>query len=322
MDQPDLPLASLRGFAAAVRTESFTAAARELHVTHGAISRQIRALEDAVGVRLFERVHRRAIPTRAGRALHRHVAGALDQLAAGTLELRRGTGGPLVVSCEPTMTQHWLIPRLARLARTMPGVALDVTAAGGPVDFAATGIDLAIRRLDFACPEDVTVTPLADEWIGPVVAPAAAGRRNLPRLHTRTRRDAWAWWQARPGHQVAARGDRTFDHFWLSIEAAIAGLGIAMGPFPLVERALAARQLVAPYGFVRGDLGYGILMPSGAGDPRLDRLVAWLVDQGRAMRPPIRAASPRGGSAPPPRRVARPPSSTARPRARTRRSRS
>ena len=284
MAEVELPsLHALRCFEAATRLQSITLAGQELFVTHGAVSRQVRALEETLGRRLFERRNRRIVPTQEGRALAQQVANAFDLIRAGLAELRRGGEGPLVLSCEPTLTLRWLIPRLERFQRGGPMVALQLATAGGPISFRDSGAHLAIRRADFGLPEGVHVVPLMDEWVGPVCSRQWLRRRRKPLaaevtvLHTRTRPDAWSSWQEQSGVRIGRAAERSFDHFSLSLEAAQAGLGLAVGPYPLVEREVAAGRLVAPFGFVKGKIGYILLSPRPFEEQkRTSALVRWL----------------------------------------------
>ncbi len=264
-----------------MRAGSFTVAAQELHLTHGAVSRQIRTLEEAAGTKLFDRRNRRVVPTLAAVAFHRHVVLALETLAAGLQEMKKGSDGPVVVSCEPTLTRQWLIPRLSRRS---PAMTLDVSVAGGAPAFAESAIDLAIRREDFVLPTGVLATPLMDEWMGPVCHPKFARAKAAVRVHAASRPDAWQTWEKETGVRVRHASSVTFEHFWLSLEAAASGIGYAMAPYPLVERELREGRLVAPFGFVRGAHRYVMLTPARTRtDGRVTKLCRWLRAEARAM---------------------------------------
>ena len=282
----DLPsLHALRCFEAAARHASMSRAATELCITHGAVSRQVRQLEEQLGLALFTRGHRRIALTREGTALAEAVGRGLHTMREGVAEVRRLRGGPLVLSCEPTLTLSWLVPRLSRA----PELELQVVQGGGPIDLERAGVDVALRRGDF----DLTrhaAAPVMDEWIGPVCAPrlVARARRGsgIPILHTRTRLDAWSTWEEAARAPIPSGKRLTFDHFATSLSAAVAGLGLAIGPYALVHDQLAARHLVAPFGFVRGPIGYHLLSRRPfADDARAARLLAWLrVEGGRTHR--------------------------------------
>lgn len=143
-----LSLGGLRCFEAAARLESFTQAANSLNLTHGAVSRAVRALEDELGVALFERRHRRVYLTAAGRTLFQASQQAFGILDHTAQRLRQqAQDAPLVLSCEPTLLMRWLIPRLPAFQQAHPEINLQLVAGGGPFSF-HDGITAAIRRND------------------------------------------------------------------------------------------------------------------------------------------------------------------------------
>jgi len=286
------PLGALRCFETAARLGSFTRAAQELHLTHGAVSRAVRSIEDALGVALFERRSQRVHLTAAGARLRDAAAGAFELLAATVRELRAPPRTPaLVVSCEPTLLMRWLIPRLPAFQAAHPDIALQWSAGGGPVRLGVDA-DLAIRRNDFAWDRGVHAQHLFDERVGPVCSPAyraahvAGSGRNarfdagVCLLHSATRAGAWEQWaraarRKRPA--AAAAAEQTFEHFYFSLQAAAAGVGVAIGPWPLVRDEIGSGVLTAPLGFVADGSGYYLLSPAPAraGSPAA-RLADWL----------------------------------------------
>ncbi len=307
----DLRLPSLnavRTFATAGRHLSFTAAAAELNVTQGAVSRLVKALEEDLGVDLFVRVGRGLKLTPEGAAYLEAVTGALTRIASATRAVRRaGDRGVLSVSVLPTFAMRWLVPRLGRFQAAFPEILVDMTIGDGPPDFETLSADLAIRfgAGPFAGAE---ARALMGEEMAPVAAPALLA--SLPPVRTAsdlpagrllrhtTRPDAWAAFFAAAGLPPPETGAApAFEHFFLLAEAAAAGLGIALLPLFLVERELAAGRLVRPLsGSVRSDGAYHLLAPVGAGWPRKARLFAdWLareaVDGGL---PPAPARRPEG----------------------------
>ncbi|MFG3348510.1 LysR substrate-binding domain-containing protein [Streptomyces sp. NPDC048018] len=305
MTRPDLPpLNTLLPFEATVRHASMTRAAQELHVTHGAVSRQVQNLERALGTPLFERGARSLRPTPQARRLAAAVGDALDLVESAAREVsgrERGTG-PLALSCEPTLLMRWLIPRLPELAARHPGLTVHLSAGGGPVAFARDTVDVALRRDDFPVPEGVSRVPLFAEWIGPVCRPELAARllggEPVTLLHTSTRPAAWDDWRRLTGSGRAAAGapepsrapapaaDQTFEHFYLALQAAVAGMGVAVGPYALVRDDLLRGQLAAPYGFVADGTGYGLLSPRPPErDARTATLLGWLREQAAHLTP-------------------------------------
>lgn len=277
----------IRFFEAAARHQNFARAAEELHLTHGAISRQIRQLEDALGVPLFERRNRAVFLTEAGQTLHAAATQSMDLLAAAAERIRAPTPATaLVLSCEPTIAMRWLIPRLGRFSAAHPGVPLHLMAAGGPVDFAGQGIDVALRRNDFAFDPRWHTRELAPERVGPVCRPdqAASGLADAVRLHTRTRPDAWQRWARSAGVALpgapdgpGSQRDVWYEHFYLSLQAAAAGLGWAVASEWMAADELADGRLTAPQGFVPDGSAYHLISPVPfARDPRRAALLHWL----------------------------------------------
>ncbi|ETD86722.1 transcriptional regulator [Rhodobacter capsulatus YW2] len=272
------PLTALRAFEAAIRHGRMTRAAEELGVTHGAISRQVRLLEDTFGTPLMTRSQSGLVPTEAGAALARRLSRGFREIEAGVDLLRADAGGVLDVSCLGTFTLRWLIPRLGRFATAHPGIEVRLTQSDAPCDFSRGRYDVAIRVTDHDLPEGAHVTPLFAERFGPVLSPALAERLALrgpadlsraPRLSARTRPGAWADWGARSGVAVP-EGGTAYEHFYFLLEAAAAGLGIAIAPEPHVADDLAAGRLVAPFGFLPSGLSYVAVRRSDA--PRKARV--------------------------------------------------
>jgi LysR family glycine cleavage system transcriptional activator len=264
------PLKTLPAFKIAAERSSFSAAAEQLHVTHGAISRQIKALEDHFGVPLFRRLNRRIELTSAGAALLPHVRQALQLLESAGAHLTAGAKGePVVVSCLATFMMRWLIPRLYRFNAAHPGIEVRLSASHAPVDFGAGGIDLAIRVGGPPWPRGATARAFLDDRIGPVMSPALRDRHRIRRpadlkrialLHADTRPRAWSDWLRITGTDELdpTKGPR-FEHNYFLLEAAAAGLGAAIGSYPLLEQDLDGGRLVAPFGFLPSGRSYALL---------------------------------------------------------------
>ncbi|MDR7116566.1 LysR substrate-binding domain-containing protein [Caulobacter sp. BE254] len=290
------PLNALRAFEAFGRRGRMTLAADELCVTHGAISRQIRQLEDHLGVALTEGPRNRLALTETGLTLAQALTQALDQIEAA-LPQRAGAGdAALVVSCLPTFAMKWLIPRLPDFVAAHPEIPVRIVESNGPFDFRADGVDLSIRmRLPHAPPSpDADVAPFLKHAVGPVASPGLAAQvhdleslAKLPRLHTRTFLESWAEWEAAAGLVLPpATVNRQFDHYFYMLEAAAAGLGVALSPFAFVENDLAAGRLVAPLGLVPGQAEVCALTPRGRASRAARRFRDWLVAQGAATPAP------------------------------------
>lgn len=284
-----LSLGGLRCFEAAARLESFTQAANSLNLTHGAVSRAVRALEDELGIALFERRHRRVYLTPAGHSLFQasqQAFGILDHTAQ-TLR-QQAQDAPLVLSCEPTLLMRWLIPRLPAFQQAHPEINLQLVAGGGPFSF-HDGITAAIRRNDFDWGDKLHSLALFSERVGPVCKPETLQRwitlgdgppqlsQDAVLLHSATRPDAWRQWAQGQGVALAGRPEQRFDHFYFSLQAAVAGMGIAIGPWQQVRDDVAAGLLSAPLGFVPDGSGYCLLSPQEIRPgSALARLADWL----------------------------------------------
>ncbi|EFO30712.1 HTH-type transcriptional regulator TrpI [Roseibium sp. TrichSKD4] len=267
MRQPITSLPSLNCFRAAASLESFSKAADALSLTHGAISRSVRLLEEDLGVALFERRSRRVFLTDDGRELLNAVEegfGRIDQ-AIANIRSRLPTSR-VVLSCEPTLLMRWLIPRVSAFSGLCPGFDLQLVAGGGPVNL-GQGIDLAIRRNDFAIPDKLNQVPLFSEEVAPVCRSDLVDRffergqvrSDAPRLHTKSRSDAWATWSGMTGNPVSCQHGQVFEHFYFSLQAAFAGLGVALGPKRQVQDDINNGLLSAPLGFVKDGSEYVLL---------------------------------------------------------------
>lgn len=297
---PRLPsLLALRSFEAAARLENFSRAAAELHITHGAVSRAVRLLEDELGVLLFERRSRRVFLTEAGHTLARAVAEGMGlmQNAVNGLRISAQQKQRWVLSCEPTLLMRWLIPRWPAFQALHDGAEIHLAAGGGPFSF-TPGLDLAIRRDDFSWSEhDYYAEPLFMERVGPVCHPGKvtswfsapeSGGMPVPgaqRLHTRTRPAAWKEWANAAGVPFQETGGQVFDHFYFSLQAAVAGLGVAIGSWYQVCDDLESGLLAAPLGFTGDGSRYYLLSPEPftPGSLQAD-LLEWLRSQAPAQR--------------------------------------
>lgn len=289
MSTPRPSLNALRAFEATARLHSFSGAADELSVTHGAISRHVRALEDLLGVALLTRTPHGAEPTAEGKRL-------ADDLGRGFAliqnSIERIRPGPLTLSCSDSILMHWLLPRIGRFQEAHPDIELRFNTGSGPVDFARDNVGVAIRLSSIEPPRDAVVTELATEWIGPVCS-AEYLRTHRIRARTdlagarlmvsNTRPQAWDDWRAHAdagtdtGAEVLRIGE-VFTHFYLLIQAARCGLGVANVPSMLVREDLGSGSLVAPLGFVPGPNRLMLwVAPHLARRPDMVQLVDWVV---------------------------------------------
>lgn len=286
----DLPsLNALRAFEATARLGSVSRAAEELHVTHGAISRQLRVLEDELGHPLFARHGRGVTLTAIGEALRDRVAGAFDQLRDGWSELRRHRReAPFVLGCASSLLARWVIPRLDRLERDLPALRLHLSPEEDPLVPQHAEPDAALALATPPWPAGWHVHELAPERIGPVVSPRYAGLARLQErgesalgdealLHTSSRPQAWPTWAQASGLPASSlHYGQGFTRLFYLLEAAVAGLGVAIAPAQLVQDDLDAGRLLAPWGFRQTDASWILATPRRRSDSRIDALATWL----------------------------------------------
>ena len=271
-----LPLKALKFFFFTAKHGSLTAAADVLHVTHGAVSKQLKLLEAHLGTALWLKEGRHLRLSPAGRQLYAACGEAFAGLDEVLARLQGGKSRDLVVSCEPTLAMKWLIPRITQFGQD-EDFNVVILAAGGAVDFGRQSVDVAIRRNDFAWPAGIAAARLGEEKMGAVQIPALAHCR---RLHSHSRPDAWASWLQHGGAGADMAEDMHFEHFYLSIQAAVAGLGVALASQWMVADEIERGILVAPEGFRADGSAYYLL--SGApfeADERKQRFLAWLKAQ-------------------------------------------
>lgn len=286
----DLPsLNALRAFESTARLGSVNRAAEELHVTHGAISRQLRVLEEALGQPLFARQGRGIVLTSLGEQLHDRVRSAFDQLREGWAELQRDRGdAPFVLGCAGSLLARWMIPRLERLERDLPMLRLHLSPEEDPLAPRHAEPDAAFAVAAPPWPAGWQVHSLAPERIGPVVSPRYAA---LPRLleggiaalgdeallHTSSRPQAWpAWARANAMPVDGLRYGQGFTRLFYMLEAAAAGLGVAIAPAQLVQDDIAAGRLLAPWGFQQTDASWILATPLRRSDRRVEALAEWM----------------------------------------------
>lgn len=293
--RPLPPLNALRAFEVFARHGRMIGAAEELCVTHGAVSRQVRLLQESLGVELVRGPRNQLELTEAGRRLAAALTGAFDGLAEAASAARGEVSREIEISCPGTFALKWLIPRLPRFVVQQPEVRVRILESYAPVDFRKDSFHGAIR---FGAPrrpdegEEATVF-LADHHHGPVAAPAlsregmpAAELLALPRLISRTFPRSWEIWAEAEGIALPpATVEREFAHNYSLIEAAAAGLGAAVTPWAFVAPDIEAGRLVAPLGFARRPDPFVFLRPRLTLDPAVDAFRDWLVNEG-ARTPP------------------------------------
>ncbi|HEV7246415.1 MAG TPA: transcriptional regulator GcvA [Shinella sp.] len=288
-------LSGLRAFEAAARHLSVTLAAGELNVTPGAVSLQIRDLEQSLSVRLFDRLPRQLRLTEDGEGYFKAMRSAFRLMREATDELlARARPTTLSISCTPTFAAQWLVPRLPNFEERLPGVDIRISASNRLVDFVRDGVDIAIRH-GFGRYEGLVSERLLDDNLVPVIAPALRETQPLDEpadlanhilIHDVHRQDWRLWLEAMGVTGIDAMRGPVFTDSNGAIEAAKAGDGVALVRLSLVAREIQERRLVAP--FSRGvstGLAYYIVYPPGALDrPAVTALRQWLTDEARAVR--------------------------------------
>lgn len=294
----------LRGFEAAARLGSLTAAAAELALTQSALSRQVQALESSIGVALFVREGPRLRLSSAGERFAEVVRQALHNLDAAVDVLRAGQGRPRVhITTFTSLASQWLIPRLNDFQAAYPDIDIAVDAFDSVSDMEAGGLDIAIRRLrsDHPLAGAPNTHYLFGEQITPVFSPALAQTGRVPasvddlprcvwiddvRAHgapaiARANMQALSWggWYAGIGRPMPEpQRWLRFNYTYQVIQAAVSGQGVAMGQIGLIRDLLAAGTLIAPLP-QRVDAGYGYYLTTRGGAtarPEVQAMLDWL----------------------------------------------
>jgi DNA-binding transcriptional LysR family regulator len=309
------PLGFIQGFEAAARTLSFTKAAEELFITQSAVSRQIKTLEEHLGVALFERRTRALALTESGHALYRVATDVLERLQAASDQLRASARArQLALTTTTSFASLWLIPRLQRFTSLHPDIDVRISATTEVLNLERSLIDLAIRYCRF---EDVPEGAL--RLFGEEVV--AVCSRTLLRDRSRPLRRPedlshhvllhidypgavpmfldWDTWLTALGiGDLKPAGAVHFSQYEQMIQAAISGQGVALGRQPLLDQQLKSGELVAPFQkSVTGSRGYFIIESrQGAAKPHVRQFAAWLQDETRRDAEPSTASAKSRGA--------------------------
>ena len=289
---PSLDL--LTGFEAAARHLSFTKAGEELFLTQSAVSRQIKELEDQLGVPLFHRRHRALVLTDAGQQFYAAAAQVITTMRSATERLRAASGRkrPLSVTTTHSFAALWLIPRLAGFTRTRPGVDVRITADTRVQDLERDGLDLAIRHgpPSLAGPNAVRlfgerVFPVCSPKLlktNPLRQPADLKNHTLLQYDDPDARHPWlhwkTWLEVAGVPELRPAGTLSLSGFEQIIPAALAGHGVALGRSPLVKDLLAEKKLVAPFKTTADPARAYFVIASkpAAARPEVNEFIAWL----------------------------------------------
>lgn len=246
-------LSLLAAFEAAARTGSITAAARELDLTQSAVSRQIKALENQLGVELFLRERQTIRLTVAGDSYAREIREALRRISSASLNLRANPhGGTLNLAILPTFGARWLAPRLGQFLAANPGITINLVTRLSPFDFRLDSIDAAIHFGDAVWPGAELILLMQEETV-PACSPefkraheieVPSDLLHVQLLHLTTRPDAWERWFTETGVAFESVHGMLFDQFATASQAAIGGLGVALLPTFLIQEELKRGELV------------------------------------------------------------------------------
>jgi DNA-binding transcriptional LysR family regulator len=280
------PLHALRAFEAAARLGRMSAAALELSVTPGAISRQVQQLERSLNVKLFEGSKNKPMLTPAAQTLLSALSPALDQMEAAVKAISDANFGTLDVACFSTFMVKWLIPRLFDFNARYSDIEIRLQTTQRADDPEKERMDLVIAVQD--CTSSMAnVLPLFPEQLGPVLSPSLAASLALETpldlagktlLQSKGRLNAWSMWATAMGCSTPQGPGPTLEHYYFALEAAVSGLGIAVAPWHLVADDMLAGRLVAPFGFCTSGLHY-VAIRRLQRNPRLDLFCDWLQAQ-------------------------------------------
>jgi LysR family transcriptional regulator, glycine cleavage system transcriptional activator len=297
------PLNGLKAFEAAARSESFTRAAEELNVTQGAVSHQVKALEDTLGLKLFHRERQRLILTEAGRNYLAVIRDALDQIAVGTERLlKRQESGVLTVSTSPDFAAKWLVNRLSRFSEKHPHVDLRVSATTHYVDFVRDDVDIAIRHGDGNWP-GLDVQRLYSERLLPVCSPKLVAGRNritkaadllkFPLLRLEDAKN-WTRLLEAAGVKATVGPGPVLNRASMLIDAAIDGQGIALARTALAAWDLINGRLVRPVDVsLRMANTYWIVCPKSVSNvPKIATFRNWVLAEAAKDTRRLKALAP------------------------------
>jgi LysR family glycine cleavage system transcriptional activator len=304
------PLSALRAFEAAARLKSFSKAADELAVTPAAISHQIHALEDDLGVRLFERRNRAVEPTTSARLLLPGLTDAFAGIQAAVRRLRsHNDTGTLTVTASPSIAGKWLVPRLHRFQEQCPDIDVRISATDAIVDLARGDFDLAVRygtgrypglHVELLLQNEVfpACSPLLLETGPPLRTPEDLLRHALIHIDQATDRypllPTWAMWLKAAGvSAMPATPGVTFSIGYMAMDAAIAGHGVVLAYSTIAAADLAAGRLVRLFSLALPDLfAYYIVTAPGALErPKVRAFRDWLRHEADTTPPPDRPPS-------------------------------
>ncbi|MDX3894627.1 transcriptional regulator GcvA [Pusillimonas sp.] len=287
------PLNAVRAFEAAARHVSFTRAADELHVTHGAVSRQVAALEAWLGTTLFHRGASQLTLTTEGREFAHELTSLLDRLAVVTMHMtQKAAPTALSVNAPPTFTMQWLITRMSGYQRIHPEVEVRLTTSLAPVNFLENSYDIAIRGAHeplAGCRSihfmTETIVPICHADLvesGALTTPNDLSGHTLIRYATEPY--SWpAWLNVAGFPDLSGANTLAFEQMYLALQAAAEGLGVVLVPLFLVADDIVAGRLCAPFGLLAAGRRryYANMALASAKQPVVEGFCDWLIEEGR-----------------------------------------
>ena len=285
------PMSTLRSFEAAARHLSFTKAAEELHVTHGAVSRAIRTLEDRLQVKLFKRNIRAVVLTQAGDSYFVVVRDLLDRLSAATVTLMdQQTSGVINVSTIDSFGAKWLVPRLFRFSQKHKDIDVRLSSSSQLANFESDGIDLVIRfgrgnypglQSELLVQENLTPVCSPKLMAGPHPPRTLADLKHHTLIHDEFPIDWVGWLKFAGASDIDARRGIRFQSSVHAVQAAVQGDGIVLGRSALVSDDLKAGRLIQPFKVVLPmDLAYYVVYPpSSIARPKVKAFRDWLFEE-------------------------------------------
>jgi LysR family glycine cleavage system transcriptional activator len=287
------PLNAIRAFEAAARHVSFTKAAQELQVTHGAISKQVAILEGWLGIDLFMRSKSQVVLTPSGKDFLSSLTPALDRIAVSASQLiDRSVENVFQINAPPTFNLRWLIPRISTFQKKINHLEIKLTSSIEPIDFDSGEYDVAIRGASVALANHVSV-PFMTETIVPVCHPDLMEYGRLQQVrdlnqHTLisyvTEPYAWKHWLVEANaSNIKPANHLEFEQMYFALQAAAEGLGIVLVPLFLVADEVISGKLMLPFGLLgartrRYFLNAPLLIPQ---NPVIEKFTSWLAQEGQ-----------------------------------------
>jgi len=295
------PLNAIKGFEAVVRLGNHKDAAAELGVTHGAISRQVKVLEDYFGCRLFQQSGRSLVPTELARYYASEMSAALDRISQATRRVREPAIARKVrVSGTSSLLMHWLLPRLPAFQEAHPSVEVSISATRAPWQQVSASNDIVLRRVPMARDGHACRALFGDRRIlvcapglmerSGVVQPEEVLNQTLLVPDGRTEAGVWEAWMKQGGIVAHHRMNRIrFDHVFVLIEAVMNGLGFALLSEVLMAGHLKAGTLVAPFPETAMPYPnlYALYPEEGRSSPSVRSFMRWLSEEGAKMGEPL-----------------------------------